>query len=127
MPALLLRGRGPARPGVIEHTWVDDRTLHVQIPGVVDWSLHVGPTPSTRMMSGHLGQLALTGQVPNGQRYRMGPSRVWLVHASDARVDGVDLGPIGPLPQQARLGDFWIPQRGLLAHGRVWLDQPTSG
>jgi hypothetical protein len=33
-------------------------------------------------------------------------------------VRGVDLGEIGPAPEQARLRDFWIPQRGVGVVGR---------
>ena len=32
-----------------------------------------------------------------------------------AVVDGSDLGPDGPLPEQAAFGDFRLPQRGLFA------------
>ena len=37
--------------------------------------------------------------------------------ATAAVVDGVDLGPMGALERQARLGDFWIPNRGIFAFG----------
>jgi hypothetical protein len=36
---------------------------------------------------------------------------------STAVLDGVDLGPPGPLPEQTRLGDFWLPQGGIFAVG----------
>jgi hypothetical protein len=64
-----------------------------------------------------LGALALGGSTPNGQTYQASPRRVWRVAASAAVVDGVDLGPLGPLPNQVRLGDFWIPNRGIFAVG----------
>ncbi len=32
-------------------------------------------------------------------------------------IDGVDLGESGPVPEQAHLADFWLPQRGLFAIG----------
>jgi hypothetical protein len=66
-----------------------------------------------------VGRLALTGLMPNGQTFRLVPSYVWLVTASRARLDGVDLGAPAPLPRQAMIGDFRIPQGGLLAIGTV--------
>lgn len=42
-----------------------------------------------------------------------------LVTASRAVVEGANLGPPGPLAEQARMADFYFPQRGILAVGRV--------
>jgi len=36
---------------------------------------------------------------------------------ASAVLEGEDLGPLGPVPRQGRLGDLYIPQRGLLATG----------
>jgi hypothetical protein len=36
-----------------------------------------------------------------------------------------ELGPIGPLPEQARLTDFYIPQQSLFAVGRAFLTPVT--
>lgn len=49
------------------------------------------------------GQLRLAGAAPNGQRFMIAPSRVWSVAGSRAVLGDVDLGPVGPLPQQPRL------------------------
>lgn len=68
------------------------------------------------------GPLALTGRMPNGQTFRFAPEYVWPVTWGRARLHGFDLGPLGPLPRQAALGDFRIPQRGLLAAGGVSFD-----
>jgi ABC-type transporter Mla subunit MlaD len=41
------------------------------------------------------------------------------------RYLGLSLGNIGepgPLPEQAHLGDFWIPQRGLFVIGRAFFE-----
>lgn len=135
----------------VDLAWVDARTLTVRVPGVLDWTMQVGATATTRLMNVlaaatpqtawrstlllrlmsrvagpalGLGRFRLTGRVPNGQRFRMGPTHVAMVQDATATIEGVDLGPIGPLREQARLQDFWIPQRGLLAKGRVWMD-PT--
>jgi len=65
------------------------------------------------------GPLALTGRMPNGQGFRLVPCSVVAVRASRARLGGVDLGLPAPLPVQAAIGGFRIPQRGLLAVGEV--------
>ena len=57
----------------------------------------------------------LTGRTPNGDRFFVNPRRVWLVDASRAVVEGVDLGATGRTAEQAALGDFLIPRRGLFA------------
>jgi hypothetical protein len=47
------------------------------------------------------------------------------VTASQATVQGEHLGPIGPLAEQAHMADFFFPQRGIFAIGRVFVS-PTS-
>lgn len=133
----------------IEHRWEDGNRLTIRIPGVLDWSLEVRPTVATRIMNAmaaimperawrsafvlrlmslvagpvlRVGRIALVGRTPNGDRFRTGPTSVWMVPRSTAVLDGQDLGEAGPLPEQARLGDFWIPQQGVVAHGRAWFD-----
>jgi hypothetical protein len=64
------------------------------------------------------GRMNLIGLSPNGQEFTANPQQVWLVKSSRAVINGVDLGPPGPLPTQARLNDFLIPQRGVFAVGR---------
>jgi hypothetical protein len=63
------------------------------------------------------GRVRLTGLAPNGQRFIANPSMIWLATDSTAIVRGVDLGEIGPAPEQARLRDFSIPQRGVFVVG----------
>jgi hypothetical protein len=65
------------------------------------------------------GKVQLAGRAPNGQRFVANPLRVWIVGESQATLDGLDLGAIGPSPTPGRLGDFWIPQRGVFAIGRA--------
>jgi hypothetical protein len=43
----------------------------------------------------------------------MAPKQLWVVADSRAVLHGQDLGPIGPLMRQARLGDFHMPQHGI--------------
>jgi hypothetical protein len=63
------------------------------------------------------GRVQLAGTTPNGQWFRTNPRLLWSVANSTAIVEGIDLGPPGPLAEQARLGDFWLPQRGIFAVG----------
>jgi len=42
-----------------------------------------------------------------------------------ASINGADAGPPAPLAEQARLGDFWIPQQGIFAMGRVFVGTPN--
>ena len=82
-----------------------------QKPGFLNF---MGGAASLMLGAGHLG---LSGQVPNGQRFIANPRRIWIIRKSDASIQGQDLGPAGRLHDQARLGDFWIPQRGIFAIG----------
>ncbi len=50
------------------------------------------------------GDVRLAGTAPNGQRFMVAPRQIWAVSASRAVLRGEDLGPIGPLKEQARLG-----------------------
>ena len=66
------------------------------------------------------GRVRLTGRTPNGQRFVANPSIMWIATDSRATVNGIDLGPMGPAPQQAHLRDFTLPQRGLFVVGRAY-------
>jgi hypothetical protein len=68
-----------------------------------------------------VGTVGMTGRTANGQPFDANPQRIWRVVQSAARIRGEDAGPPAPLPEQARLGDFWIPQRGIFAMGRVFV------
>ena len=68
------------------------------------------------------GRLGLTGQVPNHQRFIANPMLIWAIRSSTARMGNQDLGGVGPLAAQTRLGDFWIPQRGIFAIGRAFFE-----
>lgn len=70
------------------------------------------------------GKINLAGRTPNGQEFIANPKQVWLVKSSRAFVNGVDVGPAGPLPSQARLNDFLIPQKGLFAVAFAFMQSP---
>lgn len=132
-------------------TWSDDVSFTVSVGDDVDleWRVRVSATPVTRMMSGftrampesmwrnqaflkamgvmagpslRAGRVTLTGLTPNRQRFRAGPKRMWFVEHSTAVLGGTDFGPVGPLSTQARLADFWIPQRGIFMIGSAVFD-----
>jgi hypothetical protein len=68
------------------------------------------------------GRVSLVGKVPNGQQYIANPRLIWIVAGSEATLNGQDLGPVAPLPVHERLGDFWIPQRGIFASASAFLE-----
>ena len=124
----------------IDVAWTGPQSVHIDIPGRLQWTVELQSTRATRVMSKISGRLSestwtnpvmlrrlsrvarrtldigdvrLTGRAPNGQCYSMAPKQVWMVADSRAVVHGRDLGPSGPLLRQARLGDFLMPQRGI--------------
>lgn len=129
--------------------WEGPRRLRIRADSAdVDWAVDLAETPITRLMSatgsalplrmwrsqpvlGSMGRIAgaalrvgtvrLTGMTSNGQHFDANPLKVWRVVASTAIVGGVDLGPVGALDTQARVGDFFLPQRGIFAIGRVFV------
>jgi hypothetical protein len=77
-------------------------------------------------------KVQLTGTTSNQQHFDANPLRIWYVTASRAVVEDEDLGPIGPLAEQAHMADFYFPQRGVFAIGRVFINplnptRPGSG
>jgi hypothetical protein len=138
----------------IDLQWEDPSSLRITTEdSVVDWTIQIGSSLVTRAMSvvgsslplaawrselvlkaiGHLagwalraGTLKLTGLTSNRQHFDANPTRIWFVTESHARVDGVDLGPSGPLVDQAHMADFFFPQRGIFAIGRVFVT-PGAG
>jgi hypothetical protein len=72
------------------------------------------------------GEMNLAGRTPNGQEFIANPQQVWLVKSSRAVVNGADIGPLGPLATQARLNEFLIPQRGIFARARAFLERTDN-
>jgi hypothetical protein len=135
----------------IEIVWSSPRDFSVSIDGDynLNWQVSLGQTPSTSLINrisvlipnalyrnaailkliariGSLtlgaGRLSLTGKVPNGQRFISNPKYLWTVLSSAATLGGQDLGKVGPLPVQAKLGDVWIPQSGRFFIGNTFLE-----
>ncbi|UUZ59748.1 hypothetical protein [Nocardioides sp. B-3] len=71
------------------------------------------------------GRIRLAGATPNGPLFKAAPLQVWRVVGSSATYRGVDLGEPAPLDEQTRLGDFWLPQRGVFFVGRARFSPPT--
>lgn len=127
-------------------TWTGTHRFTVTIGDDIDlhWNVSLKSTPSTRVMNSfsnllpevlwhnqrflkgmssmagivlHAGHIGLTGVAPNGQLFVANPRQIWIIDSSTATLGKVDFGTIGPLENQARIGDFWIPQRGIFAVG----------
>jgi hypothetical protein len=73
------------------------------------------------------GRMELSGRTPSGQHFVANPHAAWTISVSHARIDGVDVGEVGPLPVQEHLGDFWIPQRGLFVIGDAFFEPLDPG
>jgi hypothetical protein len=135
----------------IELVWTGMNTFSVEIEGGdgLNWQVSLSATPATRLMNAlgsvmpaalwrqaavlklmgrvartmlRAGNLGLTGEAPNRQKFIANPRLMWLIQSSSATVRGNDLGPVGPVPVQARLGDFWIPQRGIFVIGGAFFE-----
>jgi hypothetical protein len=133
----------------IDLDWEGPHRLHLRTAdAVVDWTIETGSSLATRLMSAmatvtplvawrspkvlhamggvasralRAGKIQLTGDTSNAQHFDANPLRIWCVTASHAVVEGADVGHPGPLAEQARLADFYFPQRGILAIGRVFV------
>jgi hypothetical protein len=134
----------------IRLTWTGPFRLHVAMPAVpFEWEVEVRAAAATRFMNamGRLlprtawrspavlatmgmvagpllgvGHVGLHGRIPSGQRFIASPRVSWAIVDSHARMAGEEFGPPGPVVPQAHLGDFWIPQRGMLATGQASVD-----
>lgn len=141
------------RLGAIGLTWETPYRLRIRTADdAVDWTVQIGSTPITRVMSAMglaiptaawrwrpvldamgraagwalgVGTVQLTGLTSNGQHFDANPLRIWYVTDSHGVVEGQELGPIGALREQAHMADFYIPQRGIFAVGRVFVT-PTG-
>ena len=124
----------------VETRWDGPYSLRVSVPDLLEWRMELASTPVTALMSAlgrrlptsawrsdsfrrmmaraagpmlRAGRMGMAGITPNGQKFAAAPWLIWTVSSSSATLRGVDLGSPRPLHRQARLGDFWLPQRGL--------------
>lgn len=140
----------------IDVAWEGERTFTVTIGDEVDlrWTVSLAATPMTRIMSrvagslparlwrseGFLaalgavagpslraGRIGMTGKTPNEQVFKARLQRMWVVESSRASIRGEDLGTIEALPRQTKLGDFWMPQRGIFMIGGAAFDPLEAG
>lgn len=134
------------RVDAIDVSWRDEWTVDVTMGTRLSWRLKLEATPATRAMTsmasamperawtsgtvlGTMGPMAggflrsgrvrLRGLTPNGQHFKAAPLKVWRVIGGGATLEGTDLGALGSLVEQTRLGDFWLPQRGLFFVGKA--------
>jgi hypothetical protein len=130
----------------ISVSWRDDHSLEATVGDQLSWRIELGATPATRMMTtmgGMLpeagwnssavlaaigpmartmlgtGRIRLRGATPNGPLFKAAPIQIWRLAGTAASYHGQDLGDAGPLERQTRLGDFWLPQRGIFFVGRA--------
>jgi hypothetical protein len=135
----------------IEISWTGPRdfTLSIEEDPALEWHLSLAQTPATRLMDAvdsvlpdalwrkeavlkamgkagglmlRAGRLPMAGRVPNGQRFILKPKHIWVIQSSTARMANQDLGSVGALAVQTRLGDFWIPQRGMFVIGHAFFE-----
>ena len=138
----------------IDLTWSGPSSLTVEVPGVLSWQFEISATFATRAMSGigarlsagachskwllrsmgaiagpflSVGKVKLLGLTPNGQTFGAIPRRVWRIEHSSAEIQGADLGDPGPLPQQERLADLLMPQRGIFYADNALAYTPLNG
>jgi hypothetical protein len=142
------------REGPVRIEWTGPRRFEVGAgDGELEWSMEVASTPVTRLMNGigsllpdrawrspavlapmsrvaglalGAGKVRLEGTAPNGQRFVANPLTMWVATSSAATVGGVDLGEMGPAPEQASLEDFAVPQRGMFVVGRAFFTEPDG-
>lgn len=130
--------------------WTADNALHVEVPeGGMSCDIVVTPTAASRTMNfvaatfpewawrnprvlgltakvaGPMlgaGRLRMAGIAPNRQTFIANPRRIWVVKSARLRVGERETDQPGPVTPQAQLGDFLIPQRGLVAIGNAAFD-----
>jgi hypothetical protein len=130
--------------------WPGPLRLEVSVPAArLEWEVDLRETAATRLMNGaarllppgawhhpavlsamgfaagrmfRAGRVSLFGRVPNGQDFVANPYALWMIGATRVAIGGQQLGFPGPVRPQARLGDFWIPQRGIFALGRAYFE-----
>lgn len=139
------------RVSAIEVTWPNDWTVDVAMGSRLSWRIVLAQSPVTRAMSAmanvmtewcwnnnavlasmglmasgtlRSGRMRLQGRTPNGQGFKAAPLKLWRVIGGHAALAGVDLGAPDTRARQMRLGDFWLPRRGLFFVGQARFTAP---
>ena len=139
----------------IDLVWAGPSSLTVEVPGVLAWQFEISSSFATRAMSAigsrlpastchstwflrpmgaiagpflSIGTAKLLGRTPNRQSFGAIPRRVWRIEHASAELHGASLGQPGPLPEQARLADIMMPQRGIFyAENALAYSPPEAG
>lgn len=134
----------------IDVAWPAPRVLRVGVPSAgLTWEVELASTAAARALNAMArvmpdrmwkdrrvlsmmaavagpmlgaGRLGVHGRAPNGQTFIANPMVLWTIARNEARIGTTDFGAQGRLAVQARLGDFWIPQRGLFVVGRAFFE-----
>ncbi len=135
---------------IIDLTWEGPRRLTVRIPDAsLEWTSDFVATAMTRGMNAlgslmpefmwrssmvlgvmsrvagvalRAGAVRMHGRAPNGQSFIANPRLIWTISDATATLGRHDFGPPGPVRPQAWLGDFALPQRGMLAVGAAFFE-----
>lgn len=130
----------------IDVEWPDPWTVDVRIGGVLEWRTPVRRTPATAAVTAlasrlpaalcrsdrvlalmgrvagpmlGAGAIRLHGRVPSEHMFKVNPRYVWAAAPERATLFGEPLGEAGPTAPQRRLGEFWVPNRGLFVVGQA--------
>lgn len=130
----------------IDLSWLDPWQLRVRMDDRLEWTIQLGATLATKLMSGmggampaaawrsdavlgamgpaarpmlRVGRIRLIGRTPNRQRFQAAPVRIWSVTGGSATLDGLPLESVARAGEQSRLGDFWMPRRGIFTVGQA--------
>ena len=138
-----------AQQAPISVEWHGPRSFRVIVGDDIDWQMTLGTALGTSVLSAlapwlpetimrsnrwlallepiagallRAGKISLHGVAPNQQWYQVNPRRLWVVRSAYATVGGENVGPAGPLTEQTRLGDLWLPQRGIFTAYQAYLE-----
>ncbi len=132
----------------IELTWTGPMELSIDMDSPrLEWRVAMAVTPLVRIMNAistaiperlwrtrlllrlferlggrlfDLGEIALSGSMPDGQFGILMPRRMFPVITASARLDGLDLGQPTRAPANPRIGDVPLPARAVFAVGGAY-------
>ena len=105
------------RTGPIALDWEGERRVHVHTTdGVGDWTIELGSTPIARLISAVGSALPMAAWRSRRILSAMGRVAGWSLRAGTVKLTGMT----------SNGQDFYIPQRGIFAIGRVFIIPPTG-